>query len=164
MGRPDKENDNGIIIWITSNEGFVKRIFQRAAQVKSENVRFIPHIPYKAKDRKTAIEKILKEQKNSRDPDLKYSLWPGKDDLAILLKYKENHGTRGNPYTEIAIEEFDKDDKLPPIQTIALKRYNDNAVVNKTRERFLKTQSNPEATAEDEETVEDEEKRKDIDP
>ena len=27
-GRPDKENDNGIIIWITSNEGFVKRIFQ----------------------------------------------------------------------------------------------------------------------------------------
>ena len=122
----------------------MKRIFQRAAQVKSENVRFIRHIPYMAKERKSAIEKRLKDQKTYRDPDLKYSVPPGKTNLAILLKYKENQGTRNNPYTEIPIEEFDKDDELPPIQTIALKPYNDSSVVNKTRERFLKARGNPE--------------------
>ena len=55
------------------------------------------------------------DQKTYRDPDLKYSVRPGKNDLAILLKYKENNGAKNNPYTQNHMDEFDKDEILDEI-------------------------------------------------
>merc|ERR1711954_402730 len=50
--------------------------------------------------------------------------------------------TKMNPYTVKPMEQFDKDDTLPPIETMALKKYNDNETERKIREKFLKSKVN----------------------
>ena len=83
--RDHNDSNEGIIIWVVSNEQFTKRGFKRAAQVKQEIVRVISHIPIQAKKRKTDIETRLKEQKRTSDLDLKFSIRPGKRDLRSRL-------------------------------------------------------------------------------
>ena len=140
--RDHNDSNEGIIIWVVSNKQFTKRVFKRAAQVKHEIVRVISHIPLQAKKRKAEIENRLKEQKRTTDPDLKFSIRPGRKDLMILLKYKESDHTKMNPYSTISMEDFDKHGTLPPIETLALKRHNDNEVERKIREKFLKSKVN----------------------
>ena len=131
------QQKNNLILWVVSTEQFVQKVFRKAAIVRDNDARIIPHIPLGAKKRKDAIERQLKAQRE-RDKDLKYCVRPGKEDLLVLLKYKTTNTSIPNPYSEIKIDQFGK---LPQFETIGSKINNDNESESRTRERFEKAQA-----------------------
>ena len=97
------------------------------------------HIPLEAKERKLAIEERLKKQR-SKEPELKYCIRPGINDLAVLLKYRSSNKYLPNPYTQISMQQFDKKGDLPKIRTLARKISGESDVEMMVRERFEKAQ------------------------
>ena len=93
------------------------------------------HIPIAAKNRRKAIEERLNKQRKS-DKNLKFQIRPGESDLKILIKYKIDNLLIHNPYKEVKIEDFDPHMELPPIETVALKIHQDNAIQAQFRARY----------------------------
>ena len=68
------------IMWITTRESNIKNIFQRAAQVKRQNVRL--------------------KRARSKDPSLKTQIRLGKKDIELYTKYKDEPFWRRTPLSK----------------------------------------------------------------
>ena len=144
--------EGNLTVWVVAPKGFIKRIFNTAARVKDPDYSFTSHIPAAARNRRIAIEEKLKVQKQS-DPDLKYNIRPGYNDLVVMIKHKTSLIV-ANPYRPLNLDEFYPDNVLPPIETVAMKIHNNTVFETNMREKLMRAQERAKADDAEEDTGE----------
>ena len=102
------------ILWINVNDGAAKLVFQHAAKANNRDLNVIQFIPGPAIERKKAIDIKMKELRKT-DPELRYQVRIGTDDLEIWTK----HQVEGyyNQYKPIDIRKIDPMREFPEIKS-----------------------------------------------
>ena len=84
------KNPYSAILWITLNKQMdVSKIFRRAAQIKTKNIRIMTYFPSSIWPRKMSIEKNLAKAR-SANKNLKYQIRLGNSDLQLFVKDNKN--------------------------------------------------------------------------
>ena len=97
------------IMWLTMTEELVKKIYQRAANIKSPRIQLLTYFPHSLYKKKIALEKLLKVAR-SKNESLRTQIRLGKKDLELFTKY------RYEPYwTKTPLEEYGKIEIEPEI-------------------------------------------------
>ena len=95
------------ILWITVTERIVKKIFQRAANVKDNQIQLLTYFPHHLYKRKIALEKLLRVAR-AAEPNLRTQIRLGKDDITLFTKYKNETFWQSTP-----LENYGKIDADP---------------------------------------------------
>merc|ERR1711954_425491 len=77
--------NGGVIAWVNLGKVMVKLIHDRAIRAASKNFRTINCTSKIARDRRTSINKILRDFKKA-NPGFRYLIRNGHDDLTVLVK------------------------------------------------------------------------------
>ena len=98
------------ILWIESEERFVKRLFYKASILQDETIRIVQYTPHETFDRKVKIDEILKEMR-AKEPNLKTQVRPGLDDWEIRMKKSSRF--EYDHWDVLKPEDIDADNKIP---------------------------------------------------
>ena len=104
--------DKGIL-WIESDEKFIRRIFYKASIIQSDYIRVIQYTPHKTFCRKVAIDDKLKETRG-QEPNLKNQVHPGTDDREKRLKTTTRH--QYDSWDIVSVEDIDPEGKIPKMK------------------------------------------------
>ena len=111
--KPEKE-----ILWIESEERFIKRIFYKAAIMQDEDIRVIQYTPHETFERKVAIDDKLKSMRE-KELNLKTQVRPGVDDWEIRLKTTTKY--QYDSWDVVKVSDIDPENKIPKMKI----RHND---------------------------------------
>lgn len=121
------------VMWVTTRESNVKKIYRRAAQVRNPEVKLLTFFPQKLYRKKMLLEEVLKKARNN-EPKLKTQIRLGRTDIELWTKFKSEPYWAITPLTEYgpieSVSTFPppgpRDVTTPPKQTDNVEQTNDN--------------------------------------
>ena len=87
------------IMWVTTREANVKKIYQRAAHVRNPDVKLLTYFPQRLYRKKMLLEGILKNAR-SKEPKLRTQIRLGRTDIELWTKFRSEPFWALTPLTE----------------------------------------------------------------